>query len=49
MKISDLYYWGNDKAWNENLDWIEVVDVELAGGYEWDEFHAWYSPSQRVY
>ncbi|QPL14175.1 hypothetical protein SEA_MORRILL_21 [Microbacterium phage Morrill] len=34
---------------SEDLDWVEVIDVDLGGGYDWDEFHAWYSPSQRVF
>lgn len=30
-------------------DFVPVVDVNYGGGYEWDEFHAWYSPSRRRY
>lgn len=28
---------------------IEVVAIDLAESYEWEEFHAWYSPARRVY
>lgn len=31
------------------LDFVPVVDVDLGEAYEWDEFHAWYSPSRRAF
>lgn len=31
------------------MDLVPVTSVNLGGGYDWDEFHAWYSPSRRVY
>lgn len=45
MEIADLVY----RDWAKELDFIEVVDVNLGGGYQWDEFHGWYSPSRRRY
>lgn len=33
----------------KSLDFVPVVSVDFGGGYDWDEFHAWYSPSRRVY
>lgn len=45
MDIKDLVY----RDWAEGLDFVEVVDVDFGGGWEWDEFHAWYSPSKRRY
>ncbi|AXA97611.1 hypothetical protein [Microbacterium sp. PM5] len=34
---------------SDDLDFVPVVDVDLGESYEWDEFHAWYSPSRRAY
>lgn len=45
MSIKDLIY--HDIEGVE--DFIDVVDVDFGGGYDWDEFHAWYSPSKRRY
>lgn len=47
MDIKDVGWW-RDKPF-ENLDWVEVVDIDMGGGYDWSEFHAWYSPSTRQY
>lgn len=44
MKITYLIH----KDWAKDLDFIEVVDL-IGGGYDWDEFHGWYSPSRRRY
>lgn len=33
----------------KSLDFVPVVSVDFGGGYDWDEFHAWYSPSRRVF
>lgn len=33
----------------KELDFVPVVSIHLLEGYEWDEFHAWYSPSRRMY
>lgn len=46
--IRDLFEYDRGDWWRR-LDWVPVVDVDLGGGYEWDEFHAWYSVSERVY
>lgn len=46
-EIKDLFY-GN-REWLDGLDWVPVTSVDLGGGYDWDEFHAWYSPSARRY
>lgn len=32
-----------------DLDFIPVVSVDLGISYEWDEFHAWFSPSRQMY
>lgn len=45
MELSDIFYY----EWHEGLDWVPVVSVDIGGGYDWDEFHAWYSPSARKY
>ena len=45
MTIEELIY--RDIEGTE--DFVDVVDVDFGGGYEWDEFHAWYSPSKRRY
>lgn len=31
----------------KGLDLVPVVDVDLGLGYQWNEFHAWYSPNKR--
>lgn len=31
------------------LDFVPVASVSFGGGYDWDEFHAWYSPSRRMF
>lgn len=48
MEIKDLFEYDRGTWWRE-LDWVPVVSVDLGGGYDWNELHAWYSPSQRVY
>lgn len=45
--IRDVFY--SDRDWLDGLDWVPVVSVDLGGGYDWDEFHAWYSPTERRY
>jgi len=45
MELKDLIYYD----WVEDTDWVGVVDVDLGGGYDWNEFHAFYSPSRRIY
>lgn len=45
MDIKDLTY----RDIEGTDDFVEVVDVNFGGGYEWDEFHGWYSPSKRRY
>ena len=45
MNIKELpYLEGKD-----SLDWVEVIDVCANLSYDWDEFHAWYSPKDRTY
>lgn len=41
--------YSTDAPWFKNVDWIPVTSIDLGGGYEWEEFHAWYSPSARLY
>lgn len=46
--IKDLFgAYGHE--WVDGLDWLPVVEVDLGGGWDWEEFHAWYSPTARRY
>ena len=45
-QLTELFYSGD---WFKEVDWVPVVSVDLGESYEWDEFHAWYSPSARRY
>ena len=41
-----LYHHSNELA---NVDWVPVASHESGGGYDWIDFHAFWSPSARRY
>jgi hypothetical protein len=49
MDIEELNSWWGDDETFSNLDWDEVVDVDMGVSYSWSEFHAWYNPADERY
>lgn len=48
MDIKELFEYSKfDFSGTE--DFVSVIDIEASLSYEWDEFHAWYSPNERRY
>lgn len=49
-EIRDLfeYRWG-EAEFAQVEDWVSVVSIDEGGGYDWAEFHSWYSPVARRY
>lgn len=48
LELNDLH-WGDFPDGLTGLDWTGVAHVDLGGGYDWEEFAVWFSPSQRIY
>lgn len=44
-----LWDYYSDVPWFKTVDWVPVTSIDLGTGYEWEEFHAWYSPQSRLY
>lgn len=44
-----LWDYSSETPWFKTVDWIPVTSIDIGGGYDWEEFHAWYSPSARLY
>jgi len=49
MKLADVLWDYSDDPWFNHVDWEPVVSIDLGESYSWEEFHAWYSPSKRVF
>jgi hypothetical protein len=47
--IDVLYSYDSDEPWFKTVDWVPVTSIDLGGGYDWEEFHAWWSPSARLF
>lgn len=41
-----VYY---DRAHAMPTDWVHVASIDEGGGYDWTEFHAFWSPTDRRY
>lgn len=48
--INDVFNWRwTPEQLAEVSDWLPVVTMDDGGGYDWQTFHAWYSPHARRY
>lgn len=49
-KFEDVFDWRwTPEQLAEVADWVPVVTMDDGGGYDWQTFHGWYSPTARRY